>query len=217
LSESPDPPSTILPISAIAADDTGVYTVAYNYEDGQIYVLKLNASGTALALPHVSYTDLKLDPEYHWIYDMAAKDGVLYLAAGCLMWQMLEEGIRGGLVSRDLTNEEQPTGIGTSKIVALDAATLQYLWEVDWPLFNYIDGPDQPGDVYLGPLRFLGFARNKLYLADAGFQVVEAEQGVQPVTLLGRVVEIDTEKHTMSATGLAGPAMPESWFAELMF
>lgn len=216
LSESPDPRFSILPISAIAADETGIYVVTYGNEEAQIYVAKLDAFGTTLTLPPVTYTDLNLDVNYHCIYDMTVKDGVLYLAASYMIWQMLAQIASENPEGRGALAEEQPLAEPVGKIIALDASTLKYLWEVDWPTIGSLEGSGAYAEIYFGPLRFLGFTKNKLYLADAGLQLIGQEEGESaPEAILGRVVEIDTERHTMSATGFARPVIATSLFPDI--
>jgi hypothetical protein len=184
--------------SAIAADAAAVYVETKN-RIARLVIDSIDSVSTGSSVTFASLGLQGLD-----VQDLLVQDGVLYVAASLPMLELVYSKAR-----RTENPEEADTA---GKIVALNAATLSYLWEIDRPA-TINQGDDASSfSFYFGPLRFLGFAPGKLYAAEAGVVMASGEGGPVPAGFLGRVVEIDTLSPRISGSGLESIVMPLEWF-----
>jgi hypothetical protein len=208
-------------MSSIAVDDSAVYiSLGYTAEIPipltlAIQKLVVSSDDTVAYGPTFTLDILEESAFPLFVQDMTVKDGIVYLAANNMYLLAMLLSIYN---SEEIPPEALPTlltsGSSFGKIIALDAATLSDPKEINWSLPSI--PTFQPTDWYCGPLRFLGFAQGKLYVADAGIQLQQNVRGptIVPLAILGRVVEIDTAKLEISRTGPGSSAMPLDWMLE---
>ena len=168
--------------SAIAADGSAVYADGYLQSEEPAICKIILSEATITDIPFVTYATIGLTEDFNLnVEDMIVKDGVLYIAARYVIL---------GYSS----SETHSCG----KIIAVSTATLTKLWECGWN-GDQIPQDENSSQLY-GPIRFVGIAPKKLYVADEGF----SWNGISgtPVVNVDRVVEIDLDTQAISGSGL---------------
>jgi hypothetical protein len=168
----------------VAVDDEGdVYVSAKISGNKVIAKLSITGSGSdfsAIVEKSATYADLDLNDALT-PQDMIVRDGVLYIAANDLYvgyWPI-----------------EYYYARSRGKVVAVRTKDMSCLWDAGWSNTNI---PRNPTTEFYGPVRFVGFAQSKLYIADEGFSLLSSFYPVDE----DRVVELDTDLGSITGVGL---------------
>ena len=175
----------------LAAADGHLYApiiVNETFGVGKIAVTPGAQSAQATLADFITLAALGMDgtPGYNF-GDMLVKDGVLYILANNLIISPYVDHL-----------------VSKGKIIAVDAATMT------GPLWTAGDTTEVFPSIankntrFYGPIRFVGVAPKKLYIADEGFYWQETEVFPSNVSNIDRVVEVDLEKRAITGTGFEG-------------
>lgn len=194
------PPSEVIYFQpVVAADETGsVYACAYDLESEESVLQRIvkmsigaesanSAQATQVASVLYSAIGLTYAETPLTVRDLYAKDGVLYIAA-----------------SEVIAAEYYPatSAYSRGKVVALRTSDLTKLWETGWS-GDSNKFPTNSSTQFYGPVRFVGIAPKRIYVADDGFSW-DGEKGGYHYFDVDRVVEINAETGAFAATGLNG-------------
>jgi hypothetical protein len=183
----------------VAVDDAGYVYGCYNASTEKgIVKLSVGAesegSAYSTAVVYKSYSDIGLTyvdsgvTKTLTVQDLYVKDGVLYVAAADVI---------------EITNQYASLDdcFSRGKVVALSADTLTPIWTTGWS-GDANQLPTDPASQFYGPVRFVGIAPKKLYIADDGYSVTGTYPAPQTQVNQNRVVELDTDTGAFSAIGL---------------
>lgn len=186
--------------SAVAVDDAGyVFACSYEEASGQERIVKLSvgpeSSGSADATTVASkaYSAIGLTFQKSGVttpltvQDLYVKDGVLYVAASDVAEIDNQYASISACYSR-------------GKVIALSTDTLAPIWTTGWS-GDANQLPTDPTSQFYGPVRVVGIAPKKLYIADDGYSLTGSAPSTTQVNK-NRVVELDTETGAFSAIGL---------------
>lgn len=178
--------------SAIAAGNGFLYMTVLNQDLDKNGLAKMvvtpgteDAQSSVVAF--VTLASLGISSPFQ-VKDMTVKDGVLYILVA-------ESSVYTYIYSDDL--------ISRGKLIAVSTTNLAKLWEIGYSGTNL---PNNPAKQFYGPVRFVGVAPKKLYIADEGFrwQFTTNIDG-NPINV-DRVIEVDLDQQTITGVGLEGEA-----------